>query len=189
MTFEGPVHVGTEAWASSLSRDPQEVAHQTPAFATRRTYTAKLICGCSLLQSADQLFKSQALAAGHLFADKQALGRLSDTGLLSACAMWSSCSAIPYTHFIQGCCASHKADLTRLHPTGYDLILCDAVMWPAALLEDLLGVPSVEVIPLPLSSMYSKSQSMPNPISYIPQMGTTLSPNMVRGILHYIVSL
>jgi len=27
VTFGGPVHVGTEAWASSLSRDPQEVAH------------------------------------------------------------------------------------------------------------------------------------------------------------------
>jgi len=25
VTFEGPVHVGTEVWASSLSRDPQEV--------------------------------------------------------------------------------------------------------------------------------------------------------------------
>ncbi|KAL0054056.1 hypothetical protein WJX82_003110 [Trebouxia sp. C0006] len=58
-------------------------------------------------KSAAQLFKSQALAAGHLFADKQALGRMSDT--------------------------------------GYDLILRDAVMWPAALLEDLLGVPSVEL--------------------------------------------
>ena len=25
VTSEGPVHVGTEVWASSLSRDPQEV--------------------------------------------------------------------------------------------------------------------------------------------------------------------
>jgi len=83
---------------------------------------------------------------------------------------------------------AHPTKQTRLHPTGYDLILRDAVMWPAALLEDLLGVPSVEVIPLPLSSMYSKSQSMPNPISYIPQLGTSLTPNMVRGISHYIAS-
>ena len=120
-----------------------------------------------------------------MFADKQALGRMSDTGLLSAYAMWSSFSWIPYTYFIV---RIPQSRLTRLHPTGYDLILRDAVMWPAALLEDLLGVPSVEVIPLPLSSIYSRSQSVPNPISYIPQLGTTLTTNMVRGISHYIAS-
>jgi hypothetical protein len=189
VTFEGPVHVGTEAWASSLSRDPQEVPRRTPTCAATLSITSRLTWGCSTLQSAAQLFKSQALAAGHLFADKQALGRMSDTGLLSACALRSSCSARPYTYCIQGCCASHKAGLTRPYPTGYDLILRDAVMWPAALLEDLLGIPSVEVIPLPLSSMYSESQSVPNPISYIPQLGTSLTPKMVRGILHYIASL
>jgi len=111
------------------------------------------------LQSAAQLFKSQALAAGHLFADKQALGRMSDTGLLSAYAMWSSFSWIPYTYFIV---RIPQSRLTRLHPTGYDLILRDAVMWPAALLEDLLGVPSVEVIPLPLNVLQITINAQPN---------------------------
>ncbi len=52
-------------------------------------------------------------------------------------------------------------------------------MWPAALLEDLLNVPSVEVIPLPLSTLFTAPQSVPNPIAYIPQLGTILTPNMV----------
>ena len=52
-------------------------------------------------------------------------------------------------------------------------------MWPAALLEDLLDIPSVEVIPLPLSTIFTASQSVPNPIAYLPQLGTTLTPDMV----------
>ena len=70
-------------------------------------------------------------------------------------------------------------------PTGYDLILRDAVMWPSALLGDLLQVPTVEVIPLPLTSLNAVPHSIPNPIAYIPQLGTNLTPDicMVRSPL------
>lgn len=68
-------------------------------------------------------------------------------------------------------------------PTGYDLILRDAVMWPSALLGDLLQVPTVEVIPLPMSSLNAAPHSIPNPIAYIPQLGTSLTPHMVRSLL------
>lgn len=66
-------------------------------------------------------------------------------------------------------------------PTGYDLILRDTVMWPSALLGDLLQVPTVEVIPLPLTSLNAVPHSIPNPIAYIPQLGTSLTPDMVRS--------
>ncbi|KAL0043684.1 hypothetical protein WJX82_007403 [Trebouxia sp. C0006] len=126
VTFDGPQGVGTEDWASSLSRDPQECAAQ--------------------------LFRTQALAADYLYADKQALERMSNA--------------------------------------GYDLILRDAVMWPAALLEDLLQLPSVEVLPLPVTSLQSAPQSIPNPVAYIPQLGVSLTPNMSfwQRVQNYLMS-
>ena len=64
--------------------------------------------------------------------------------------------------------------------SGYDVLLRDNTIWPAAVLEELLQVPSVELIPTHLAApLYSFDQSIPNPIAYVPQFGSGLYPIMV----------
>ena len=60
------------------------------------------------------------------------------------------------------------------------MLLRDNTIWPAAVLEELLQVPSVELIPTHLAApLYSFDQSIPNPIAYVPQFGSGLYPIMV----------
>ncbi len=70
----------------------------------------------------------------------------------------------------------------------FDLILRDAAMWPAALLEDILDIPSVEFIPVGVNSRHFTPHSVPNPMAYIPQLGTAFTPEMVHLPLLFFAS-
>lgn len=51
--------------------------------------------------------------------------------------------------------------------------------WPAALLEDALDIPSVDVFSFaPLQPMFGDYVSTPNPAAYLPQLGSGLNPNI-----------
>lgn len=62
---------------------------------------------------------------------------------------------------------------------GFDLILQDTVFWPGALLGELLDIPIVEVLPLPIMTHKEYEMSFPNPLAYAPQMGLGYTVQMV----------
>lgn len=69
--------------------------------------------------------------------------------------------------------------------SGYDVVLRDALYWPAALLDDILHIPSVDVLILaPLQPQFGKAFSIPNPLAYVPQLGSGLMANMVSNTGH-----
>ena len=62
----------------------------------------------------------------------------------------------------------------------YDVLLKDAMYWPAALLEDALNITSIDVFSFaPLQPMFGDDASIPNPAAYLPQLGSGLNTNMV----------
>ena len=64
---------------------------------------------------------------------------------------------------------------------GFDAYLKDAWYWPADLLQDLLGVPAIDVLPFPIGMpMLEQSLSIPNQVAYVPQVGVDYTANMVR---------
>ena len=66
---------------------------------------------------------------------------------------------------------------------GYDILLKDPFNWAASLLDDVLGVPSIEVMSfMPIPPVFSESLFVPNPMAYLPQFGSGLTSNMV-GLL------
>ena len=63
---------------------------------------------------------------------------------------------------------------------GYDVLIQDPFNWAASLLEDVLGIPSIEVMSfVPVPPIFSKSLFIPNPVAYLPQFGSSLTTNMV----------
>lgn len=74
---------------------------------------------------------------------------------------------------------SDNAFLERLRAANYDVLLRDAMYWPASIFDDLLGIPSVEVLSAaPLQPFFGPMWSIPDPVAYLPQLGSGLSPNM-----------
>jgi len=62
----------------------------------------------------------------------------------------------------------------------YDVLLRDTMYWPAALLDDVLGIPSIDVLSAaPFQPMFGYYTGNPNPVAYLPQLGSGLTPNMV----------
>ena len=57
----------------------------------------------------------------------------------------------------------------------------DFVAWPGAMLEEVLGLPSVGVCPLPLTlcADYLYKSGAPDAAAYIPAVGTKFTPHMV----------
>ncbi len=52
--------------------------------------------------------------------------------------------------------------------------------WPAALLDDVLGIPSIDVLSAaPFQPMFGYYTGNPNPVAYLPQLGSGLTPDMV----------
>ena len=69
-------------------------------------------------------------------------------------------------------------------------MLRDATNWPSAVLEEILQVPSVELLPIALAApLYDKDHSIPNPIAYVPQFGSGLHPNMVCSLASLMYSI
>ena len=65
-----------------------------------------------------------------------------------------------------------------------------ATIWPSAVLEEILQIPSVELIPTALAApLYDKDHSIPNPIAYVPQFGSGLHPNMVQSLPSMICNI
>lgn len=51
--------------------------------------------------------------------------------------------------------------------------------WPTSLLGEILNIPSVEALPIPLvAPIFERSQALPNPVAYIPQFLTGYTTNM-----------
>ena len=76
----------------------------------------------------------------------------------------------------------HRDDetLRLLKESNFDLMLRDAVNWPSFFLEEFLEIPSVELLPLPvMMPLMETLSSVPNPIAYVPQLGTALNSSMV----------
>ena len=73
--------------------------------------------------------------------------------------------------------------LDKLKALQFDLVLRDTTCWPADLLSEVLGIPSVDFSnfsPSPhLLPYYEKSHMIPNPIAYIPQYACGLTTSMV----------
>ena len=63
--------------------------------------------------------------------------------------------------------------------TGFDLLVQDTVFWPGALLGELLDIPIVEILPLPIMTHKELEMSFPNPLAYAPQMGLAYTDQMV----------
>ena len=52
--------------------------------------------------------------------------------------------------------------------------------WPAALLDDVLDIPSIDVLSAaPFQPMFGYYTANPNPVAYLPQLGSGLTPDMV----------
>lgn len=67
-------------------------------------------------------------------------------------------------------------------PADYDVLLKDAMYWPAALLEDALHIPSIDVLSsAPFQPVFGDYVSTSNPVAYIPQLGSGLTTKMVRS--------
>ena len=64
---------------------------------------------------------------------------------------------------------------------GFDMMLRDYVAWPGAMLQEVLGLPSVAVCPLPLTICgdYLYRTGTPDAAAYIPALGTSFTTNMV----------
>lgn len=65
---------------------------------------------------------------------------------------------------------------------GFDLLLRDATFWPAAVLQDMLAIPSVDVLPMSVLMPLNERHGIPNPVAYIPQMSTPFTPGMVISV-------
>lgn len=89
----------------------------------------------------------------------------------------------------------HKdnATIQQLKDAEFDLILRDACYWPAALLQDTLGIDSVELWPvgIMLPWLWESEFSLPNPVAYLPQLGMDFTPNMTfwQRVRNYLQNL
>lgn len=78
--------------------------------------------------------------------------------------------------------ADHACGVVMLTvPADFDLVLRDACFWPGALIQDLLGIDSVELWPtaLLLPWLWEKEHAIPNPVAYLPQYAIDYTPHMV----------
>ena len=63
---------------------------------------------------------------------------------------------------------------------GYDALLKDGVYWPASVLSEVLNLTVVDVLSMgPAQPLLGQPWSTPNPVAYLPQLGSGLTPNMV----------
>ena len=70
--------------------------------------------------------------------------------------------------------------MEALQQAGFDLFIQDGTNWPALFVQQQLGVPTVEFQPLPLLLPFMETlYQIPDPIAYIPQIGSALTPDMV----------
>ncbi|DBA74190.1 TPA: UDP-glycosyltransferase-like protein [Trebouxia sp. C0004] len=78
--------------------------------------------------------------------------------------------------------ALHKDNATihQLKDAEFDLILRDACYWPAAFLQDMLDINSVELWPTAILMpwLWESEFSLPNPVAYLPQVSMDFTPNM-----------
>lgn len=75
---------------------------------------------------------------------------------------------------------SDQQTLDKLKAMQFDLMLRDALCWPAHLLGEVLGLPSVDFVPCPfLLPSFETSHMIPNPVAYVPQFTSGLTSNMV----------
>ncbi len=72
--------------------------------------------------------------------------------------------------------------IATLKAENYDLVLRDALSWPALLPPQILGIPYVDVLTTGvLQPLFGPRYSIPNPIAYLPQMISASPPNAVRS--------
>ncbi|DBB11136.1 TPA: hypothetical protein ACH3X3_006595 [Trebouxia sp. C0006] len=72
-----------------------------------------------------------------------------------------------------------KATLHKLKVADYDALLKDGVYWPASVLSEVLNLTVVDVLSMgPAQPLLGQPWSTPNPVAYLPQLGSGLTPNM-----------
>ena len=112
-----------------------------------------------------QFQADQMAVAEHLYADTATLQNLRDTGRITLI-----------------CQAAQSSSMTVRATADFDVYLKDAWYWPADLLQDLLDVPSVDVLPFPVGMpMFERSHSIPNELAYVPQVGVDYTTDMVSS--------
>lgn len=62
---------------------------------------------------------------------------------------------------------------------GFDLLLRDADCGPAPMLQDLLAIPSVEVLPATILNPIFAKLSVSSLLTYVPQLSNHFSPGQV----------
>ncbi len=74
-----------------------------------------------------------------------------------------------------------SATIAKLKSNNYDLVLRDALSWPALLPAQILEIPYVDVLTTGvLQPFFGSWYSIPNPVAYMPQMTTASQPHTVR---------
>lgn len=149
------------------------------------------------LQSMAQLYADHKAMAEVLHNDNATIQQLKDAGIhhftyicltcnhtllllqRSTFAPCTTCVSLIYQ------CPIHVHILTA----EFDLVLRDACYWPAALLQDTLGIDSVELWPVVILMpwLWESEFSLPNPVAYLPQVGMDFTPNMVSCFLRKIL--
>ncbi len=79
-----------------------------------------------------------------------------------------------------------------LHATGkasaaadHDALLKDGVYWPASVLSEVLNLTVVDVLSMgPAQPLLGQPWSTPNPVAYLPQLGSGLTPKMASSWQH-----
>ena len=79
---------------------------------------------------------------------------------------------------------SHSYINVSLAGADYDVLMYDAVFWPAAILQDQLNIASVALWPVPLL-LSANEHTIPTPVAYHPLLGTAFSPTMVSMSVIY----
>lgn len=149
------------------------------------------------LQSMAQLYADHKAMAEVLHNDNATIQQLKDAGIHHFTYICLTCNHTllllqrstfaPCTTFVSLIyqCPIHVHILTA----EFDLVLRDACYWPAALLQDTLGIDSVELWPVVILMpwLWESEFSLPNPVAYLPQVGMDFTPNMVSCFLRKIL--
>lgn len=176
-----------------------------------RTLIGIYVCVCA--QSLNQLLAGYTNMAEYLIADAATVQRLRSASKfklliqlmrLAYCAVpavfiqFVSCtwivaltSAATIATVAIHLCVDASSCFQLRRSAEFDLVLRDTWFWPGALIQDMLGIDSVELCPTAISLpwLYEKEYSIPNPIAYIPQFAKDYTPRMVQLTLStYVLS-
>lgn len=172
ISFDGPPYLGTRQWFEGLPRDPQKASTPAPrAQAPRKCHPPPSTTHNVSVKLDDMLTARNGVSACRICSHTEALWRLQTISRVleeSTDTFWSL--------------IKDNKTLEALQQAGFDLFIQDGTNWPALFVQQQLGVPTVEFQPLPLLLPFTETlYQIPDPIAYIPQIGSALTPDMVSA--------